>query len=245
MPDNTTVSYTYDANNRLSRLASFLGDFTFSYDALGNRTGFAYPNGVTTSHGYDPAGRLVAIQAQSSRGIVNAFNYTHDPVGNRLSRAEQQKESSSRYDYAYDATYQLLQALPLVPSDTEDDAQGRRNMQAPAVTAPRTQNLSDGEREHEKNHGAENYVYGAVGNRLRGPGRGDASVYNELNQLIASTTEEFRYDANGNLIYRAGLLADDEDDYEQQSWSYEYDLENRLVKATKIGEQGEYAFIHS
>lgn len=207
MPDGGTVSYAYDSANRLSRLASFLGEFTFRYDALGRRTKLAYPNGVATSYGYDPAGRLTAILAQGRGGSVNSFTYTHDPVGNRLSKSEQQKESATRYNYAYDADYQLTQALPTVLRQEREHAQERRE---------------------------ENFVYGTVGNRLRGPGRDDASVYNELNQLLAGTTEEFRYDATGNQIYRAGLAEGDE----PQGWSYEYDLENRLVKASMVGEQG-------
>jgi RHS repeat-associated protein len=215
MPDGGVVGYTYDAANRLSRLASFLGEFAFSYDNLGNRTKLTYPNGVATSYGYDPAGRLTAILAQGGRrDSINSFNYTHDGVGNRLSKTVSQGDhghKDTRYEYAYDATYQMTQSLPVVLRE---------------------------EKERERNHQAENFVYGAVGNRLRGPGHADASVYNELNQLLASRTEEFRYDANGNLIYKAGLADDDEDGYEQQGWSYEYDLENRLVKASKIGDHG-------
>jgi RHS repeat-associated protein len=214
MPDGGVVGYTYDAANRLSRLASFLGEFTFSYDTLGNRTKLAYPNGVATSYGYDQAGRLTSIQAKGGRrDSINSFSYTHDAVGNRLSKTANLGDhghKDTRYEYAYDATYQLTQSLPIVLR----------------------------EKERERNHQSENFVYGAVGNRLRGPSQADASVYNELNQLLASRTEEFRYDANGNLIYRAGLADDDEDGYEQQGWSYEYDLENRLVKASKVGEHG-------
>ncbi|MFA6498365.1 MAG: RHS repeat-associated core domain-containing protein, partial [Desulfurivibrionaceae bacterium] len=211
MPDGGAVSYAYNSANRLSRLASFLGDFTFGYDALGNRIKLTYPNGVATSYGYDPAGRLTAILAQGGRASINSFSYTHDPVGNRLSKTEQQIAYATRHDYAYDAGYQLTQALPVTILH---------------------------EREYEQDQRAENFVYGTVGNRLRGPGSGDASVYNELNQLLASRTEEFRYDANGNLIYRAGLTDDDEDAYEQQGWSYEYDQENRLVRASKVGDYG-------
>ncbi|MFH1021007.1 MAG: DUF6531 domain-containing protein, partial [Pseudomonadota bacterium] len=207
MPDGGQVRYSYDAANRLGRIASFLGEFSFGYDNLGNRTRLTYPNGVATNYGYDAAGRLTAILAQGSRGSVNSFHYTHDPVGNRLSKTEQQEEHATGYNYAYDADYQLTQALPVV--------------------------LRHG-REHEPDHRAENFVYGTVGNRLRGPGRNDASVYNELNQLLASRSEDFRYDGNGNLIHRAGLMEDDE----EQGWSYEYDLENRLVMASKVGEHG-------
>lgn len=225
MPDGGAVSYTYDAANRLSRMVSFLGDFSFSYDGLGNRTKLAYPNGVATSYAYDPAGRLTSILAQGGRrDNVNSFNYTHDKVGNRLSKTVSlgdHDHKDTRYDYTYDATYQLTQALPIVLRKGKERGHD-----------------SDGEREHERHHRAENFVYGAVGNLLRGPGRADASVYNELNQLLANRTEEFRYDVNGNLIYKAGLADDDEDDYEQRGWSYEYDLENRLVKASKTGDHG-------
>ena len=229
MPDGGAVGYTYDAANRLSRLASFLGEFTFSYDTLGNRTKLTYPNGVVTSYGYDPAGRLTALLAQGRGTSVNGFSYTHDAVGNRLSKTEQQKERATRYNYAYDATYQLTQSLPTVLR--EDKGHGDEKDK-------QDKEMSEGDHEHEKNHRAENFVYGAVGNRLRGPGHADASVYNELNQLLANRTEEFRYDANGNLIYKAGLVDDEEDEYEQQGWSYEYDLENRLTKASKVGEHG-------
>ncbi|MHB1185889.1 MAG: RHS repeat-associated core domain-containing protein [Desulfobulbia bacterium] len=238
MPDGGAVGYTYDAANRLSRMASFLGEFSFGYDNLGNRTKLTYPNGVTTNYGYDPAGRLTAILAQGRGATVNSFNYTHDAVGNRLSKTEQQKERATRYNYAYDATYQLTQSLPTVLREDKERGDEKDKRNEHDSDSRRGQEVSEGHHEHTRNHRAENFVYGAVGNRLRGPGHADASVYNELNQLLANKTEEFRYDANGNLIYKAGLADDDEDDYEQQGWSYEYDLENRLTKASKIGDHG-------
>ena len=43
----------YDAKNRLARIEdSWMGTFTFGYDAMDRRTELKYPNGLTTSYAY-------------------------------------------------------------------------------------------------------------------------------------------------------------------------------------------------
>jgi type VI secretion system secreted protein VgrG len=59
-----------------------------------------------------------------------------------------------------------------------------------------------------------------VGNRLTGPERHDANRYNEVNELVASRRTAYQYDYNGNLTGK-------------DDWTYAYDYENRLVRATK------------
>ena len=202
-PEGKQVQYSYDEANRLVGMDSFLGRFDFGYDRLGRRTSLSQPNGVTTGYGYDAVGRLTSLLAQTRGrngrgGLVNSFGYTHDAVGNRLSKSVSMGDhdhQDTRYDYAYDAVYQLIQSLPM-------ESRGHRT------------------REHEQE--AERFSYDPVGNRLTGPERHDVYRYNEVNELVSSRRTGYQYDYNGNLTGK-------------DDWTYVYDYENRLIKATKAG----------
>lgn len=184
-PEGKVVQYSYDAANRLVGMDSFLGRFDFGYDRLGRRTSLAQPNGVSTGYGYDAVGRLTNILAQGRGrngrgGLINSFGYTHDAVGNRLSKAVSvgdHDHKDTRYDYAYDAVYQLIQSLP-------SEGRGHRGR-------------GDGKE-------TERYTYDPVGNRLTGPERHDANQYNEVNELVSSRRTGYQYDYNGNLTGKDG-----------------------------------------
>ncbi|MGV1100658.1 RHS repeat-associated core domain-containing protein [Thiovibrio sp. JS02] len=205
-PEGKVVEYSYDEANRLIGIDSFLGEFSFGYDKLGRRVGLAFPNGVSTGYTYDAVGRLTEILAQTAgrrgRGeTVNAFSYTHDAVGNRLSKTVSMDDFShrdTRYEYTYDAVYQLLQSLPA------------KNMR---------------HREWSQEQRAERFSYDPVGNRLTGPDRRDTYRYNDLNELLSARRTAFQYDLDGNMIAKGG-------------WTYEYDYENRLVKAIRAERDG-------
>lgn len=83
--------------------------FRFTYAKLGRRIKMTLPNGTYTTYSYDSAGRLTTLTHKTSGGsVINSFTYTHDKVGNRLSKTEVDK----KYDYSYDAIYRLLQSIP-------------------------------------------------------------------------------------------------------------------------------------
>ena len=69
---------------------------TYSYDAVGNLAGYAYPNGVSTGYSYDNLNRLTSMQSTCTTGIgcaapntvISSYAYTLGPTGNRQSVAE-------------------------------------------------------------------------------------------------------------------------------------------------------------
>ncbi|TAN40869.1 MAG: hypothetical protein EPN22_16810 [Nitrospirae bacterium] len=169
--------------------------------AKGNLTSKTDPNGNTTTYSYDTSNRLTNIQTQNSRlQTISSFAYTHDKVGNRLSK----EESDKRQDYHYDQTYRLLQSLP-----TNIKNKGK-----------------DKDRDKEYEQKEENYSYDPVGNRLFGPKPIEFYSYNRGNQLTNDKKHQYEYDKNGNLVKKTEL----DDDGKTKVTVYTYDYENRLIK---------------
>jgi RHS repeat-associated protein len=118
-PDGRTISYAYNAVNRLTEIlsSSSLGplNFSFSYDSSGRRTELIYPNGVTTTYSYNPSSYLTTLSAQKLReNPVNSFSYSHDKMGSRISMTD----LAGEHNYTYDNIYQLTQAThPNMPTE--------------------------------------------------------------------------------------------------------------------------------
>ena len=53
------------------------------YDADGNRTSAAYPNGTTTGYTYDTRSRLTSLTTVAGTTAVQSFAYMLDPAGRR------------------------------------------------------------------------------------------------------------------------------------------------------------------
>lgn len=81
--------FTYDSRDQMTRArqsASGFGaqwDVNSTYDVLGRRTLMSDTGGARTSYGYDPADRLVSVNAPSGRVIALAY----DDAGRRTSVA--------------------------------------------------------------------------------------------------------------------------------------------------------------
>ncbi len=216
MPDGDKVDYRYDESNRIMAIDSFLGAFSFGYDALGRRTELSAPNGVTTEYGYDTAGLLTEIITKGGNrdDLLSSLLYSHDAVGNRLSKSvEESRGYGGGHSHPYmaerfDFTYDAAYQL----IDTLAVREGKQ-------WASELRNLS------------ESFSYDPVGNRITGPRWDDIYTHNEANQLLASRKFEFLYDANGNQSAKIETSSDDQD-----TWTYEYDFENRLIKATRTRE---------
>ena len=104
--DGQTYTYTYDANNRLTGIFSPAGNFSFTYDNTGKRKSLGYPNGIVTNYTYDNNSRLINLVINNNRKILSQYSYTHDNIGNRLTKVEDDKH----YGYGYDAVYHLQNA---------------------------------------------------------------------------------------------------------------------------------------
>lgn len=188
-----TMTYKYDSG-RLSQMVSEAGTFSFAYDTSGRRTKLSYPNGAYATYAYDGSGRLTSLIHKSSSGsIIDSFSYTHDKVGNRLTKAMPDRTTS----YKYDRVYQLLEAVSSTPGWSA-------NSKTKGSTNP-LQNQK------------EFYSYDPVGNRLFGPDKNDLYSYNQGNQLVSSSEAQFEYDLNGNMITKVNV------DGGITSYSYDYE----------------------
>ena len=72
-----TATFSYDDANRLGLITDVTGDSTTpGYDANGNRTSLAYPNGVATSYAYNALNRLTDLNPNDVASIENVYGYT-------------------------------------------------------------------------------------------------------------------------------------------------------------------------
>ena len=109
--NGASLTYTYDALNRLSTVTdnrlvaqgSTSGVTNYGYDAVGNLSGYTYPNGVQTSYNYDGLNRLTQMGSAKS-GPLSSYAYTLGAAGNRLTVAEL---SGRTVNYGYDSLYRL------------------------------------------------------------------------------------------------------------------------------------------
>jgi len=199
-PDGSTVTYTYDPNNRLSAMVSDAGRFEFEYDPVGKRTKLSYPNGAYAAYSYDSAGRLTDLGHKMAGGsIIDSFTYTHDNVGNRLAKTTPERTIS----YSYDKLYQLLEALSSTPGSSTEKNKGKGSGQENATWNQR-----------------EFYTYDPVGNRLTSE-HNRLYEYNEGNELVIDNENRYEYDGNGNLVSKTGA---------EGTTNYFHDYENRLIQ---------------
>ena len=135
----------------------------------------AYPNGVTTTYGYDKANHVTSIKALKGTTTVMSFTYTYN--GNLKASATDANNNPTTY--TYDALNRLSEALVKNSGGTQIgdykyayDAAGNRtsaNVNGTITT----------------------YSYNAA-NEL-------------TSSLLGSTTTNYSYDGNGNLTSGGGL----------------------------------------
>jgi RHS repeat-associated protein len=104
----TNVTFTYDALSRLQTVVDkgvggSANPATYTYDAVGNLTSVALPNGVTVTPGYDTMYRVKSLAATSAPAA--AYSYTYGPVGNRLSA----QDGNGSAAYTYSSIYRLTE----------------------------------------------------------------------------------------------------------------------------------------
>jgi RHS repeat-associated protein len=180
--NGASVSYTYDALNRLSTVTDEAaetggrpgtGTTSYSYDVANNVSGYMYPNGVQATHTYDNLNRLTNINAVGSETLAR-FTYTLSPTGNRLSLTEL---NGRGVRYTYDDLHRL--ASEAISNDP--------------VAA---------------NNGSVSYGYDAVGNRLTRtstlPAVPTASHIYDANDRMTDETN----DPNGNTVVSGGKSYD-------------------------------------
>ncbi len=242
-PEGKIATYKYDANNRLIEISSEGQIFNFVYDTLGRRIKLSNPNGTYTTYSYDKSSRLTELLHKDSKGsVINSFTYTHDKVGNRLTKTELDKKTA----YSYDALYRLTQALPtkLKGKDKEQenksemftyDAVGNR------LTGPKTKdyysynqgNQLTSDRKHQ-------YEYNANGNLVKTTSSEGITtyIYDYENRLIKVLRQEddeiktvtFKYDPFGRRIEKRIEEVEDGKVEESKTYNYVYDNEDIILE---------------
>ena len=74
---------------------------------MGKRTGRTLPNNTTTTYTYDSLSRLTSLTNLKWGSTISSFGYTHDNVGNRLTKTTLEGIST----YTYDAIYELTNVV--------------------------------------------------------------------------------------------------------------------------------------
>jgi YD repeat-containing protein len=138
LPNGQTVSYTYDnAGNLLTKtdsggtvtytyqndprnLVSSVTDrsnnkTTLGYDALGNMTSMAFPNGITQNTAYNSAGQLTSIYAQNAnlhKFTSFGYSYTNPNTNQATGLPYSVTDTSGNVTTnTYDGVNQLTQAI--------------------------------------------------------------------------------------------------------------------------------------
>jgi len=210
--------------------------FTFSYDALGRRTGLTRPNGVNTSYTYDSLSRLLSVLHQTGNTTLDGASYAYDAAGNRTSKTALPSNLASAY--TYDPVYELtkvMQGATTKESYTYDTV-GNRTYQP---GAPYTYNSSN---EMLTREGVP-YTYDADGNTLsKTSGSGATSYAWDFENRLTSVTlpgtggmVSFQYDPFGRRVQKASPSG---------TTAYVYDGDNIIEELTgatgTIGERYTY-----
>jgi len=187
-PDNSSVSYEYDAAGQLIKVTDASGTTSYTYDENGRIATRTLPNGGVSTYSYDALGQVTEIRHAGPGGeLLEQLKYAYDPVGNQIhgertmSGSDESNPAGSpkidAADYVYDALNQLTAVQRLNGKRTE-------------------------------------YTYDAVGNRLSktvtdgGITTAEQYVYDAANKLLhwenGVDSKDYEYDLRGNLIKVTG-----------------------------------------
>ncbi|MBL8048930.1 MAG: hypothetical protein JNJ45_09645 [Chthonomonas sp.] len=166
-------------------------DFTFGYDANGNRNSvFDAVLAVTTTYSFDAGDRITLSQANAS--LAHTFTYAYDSRGNIINSSE----SGVMVTSTYDAASRLVTSTrgSAVTTYTFDANGNMTQVQEPSVTR--------------------NFSYDKENRVTQGGGLSQTS-YNGFGEMISSEDENFGitaqicWDTLGNVVMQANDVADD------------------------------------
>ena len=231
-----TVTYRYDAMDRLVSQAGPNGTLNYTYDGFGNRTSVETPSG-TVRYTYDVLNRLETVKFGTK-----TTTYAYDPAGN-LERIEHANVMTT--EYAYNEANQLTDVVHKTPLG--EVIKSYHYTLGP--TGLRTQVLEDTGRKVDYTYddyyrltcekisdpasGIKTiaYTYDNVGNRLSKTADGvtTACSYDANDRLISDGESSYNYDDNGNTISKTSA---------NETAVYIYDSRNRLTEASITTSQG-------
>lgn len=204
------LKYVYDATGRIEALTD--GDsidiVRYEYDSAGRLSKKTVGNGVQTTYGYDPAGRISTLVSHGPGGdVISSFDHAYDERGRRVGV----DAHYGSWSYEYDEIDQLTRAV-LDPVDA-----GIRSLDMRYTydaLGNRIETVVNGEAEtYEVNRlnqytriGDKTYRYDADGNLVEedGPEGSVIYSYDDENRLVGVVKDgdvrTFAYDGLGNRV---------------------------------------------
>ncbi|MBO7588754.1 MAG: VCBS repeat-containing protein [Bacteroidaceae bacterium] len=104
-PSSQNITYSYTSNGQPESTSVGSLTYTFSYDAVGNRTSLSDPDAGTTTYTYDALGR--EISRNDGRGI--AFSTTYDYLGRVTARTAGNEQITYTYGTTGTGAMRLVQ----------------------------------------------------------------------------------------------------------------------------------------
>jgi len=204
LPEGNTVTYTYDAGRRLTRITDDLGNYLqYTYDSESHRTKEAVFDASGVLQRYedyaydDPADPTddPDLLWKTTHPDATTVTNTYDPAGNRTATTDENGHATT---YAYDALGRLTQVTQPPPQPGDPN---------PVTT----------------------YGYDSLGNLATvtdANGHATVYAYDDAGHLLSTTSPDtgvttYRYDAAGNLTEKtdaAGVTV-----------TYDYDAAGRLT----------------
>src|SRR5260370_16014693 len=170
-----------------------------------NRTGLTDPEGGATAFVYDTLNRLQTLTPPSAFGS-GSFGFGYDALSRRTQLT---RPNNANTTYAYDSLSHLLSASHVSGRTTIDgasytvDAAGNRTSRTPLPSGTATNYAYDAIYEllsaTQCSTTKASYSYDIVGNRLTSLGM-PSYVYNNSNELTASSVSTFTFDNDGNTL---------------------------------------------
>ena len=121
------TQYSYDGLNRLTKVSFYGKSITYTYRKDSKLEKISYPNGMTTTFGYDEVGRLISKHTKLSDGTVIAgYDFVLDKAGNITEQTSEEPYSemiliNEDANYSYNDANRITRAGDI---DFEFDANG-------------------------------------------------------------------------------------------------------------------------
>jgi YD repeat-containing protein len=234
---NSGNAYQYDINGRITlqrqKIGTVIEDLQYGYTAIGELISQQYPSGATVQYTYAVDGKidtllvngsplLSQIQYQAD-GKIGQWTWGNARIATRNfdtdGRLTGYSKATSNATIAYDNANRIINL-----ADTSSTA----------LTQGFAYDLNDSLTHYAGNAITQSYQYDADGNRTAQVASTTTSYLyatnsNHLTQLKGARTEQFKYDAVGNIVNDA-------------TNSYRYDASNRLVKVSNRAGSTSYLF---